>query len=171
VRSDPQSRALPRDVAILLQPRDDLRHALLDGFLTRLAVHLGSERRLVGVVNAGEALDLPGACLLVEALHVAGFADLDRGVRVHLHEAPDERSCLVAYGAVGGDGRRDRDSTVPRDEIRDEGDPADVDVAIFLREAQTLREVLAHDVAVQDLRPNAAPRELTRDLLRDGALA
>ena len=36
-------------------------------------------------------------------------------------------------------------------EIGDEGDPADVGVAVLLREAEPLGEVLAHDVAVEDL--------------------
>ena len=62
-------------------------------------VELGRERLLVGIGDAGEALDLAGAGLLVEPLDVAALALLDGGAHMDLNEAPaHDRARLVACG-------------------------------------------------------------------------
>src|SRR4051794_40664544 len=60
-----------QDVPPLDQLVDDRVGALLDRELAGVDRDLGVERRLVGVVDAGEPLDLAGAGLGVEALDVA----------------------------------------------------------------------------------------------------
>src|SRR5829696_4638829 len=81
---------------------------LLGRLRLRLERQLGGERLLVRVGDPGESLDLARAGALVEALHVAALALVDRGAHVHLHEALAHSSAgLVAGGAVGGDGRHE----------------------------------------------------------------
>src|SRR5215208_3242454 len=61
---------------------------------------LAGERFLVGVRDAGEGLDLARPGALVEALHVAALALVDRRSDVHLHEPLAHASAgLVARGA------------------------------------------------------------------------
>ena len=71
--------------------RDDGLRALL----RRLALGVDDDLRvlglLIGVVDAGEALDLAGERLLVEAVHVAARALLEGGADVDL----DERAVLL----------------------------------------------------------------------------
>ena len=72
--------------------------------------------------------------------------------------------------------RRDRgadgDAAVLGDFRRDVADAADVDVAVLLREAELAREVLAHQVAVEDRdRPAAELEQLREQHVGDRALA
>ena len=60
---------------------------LLGRFVLGIEHELGVERRLVRIGDARELLDLAREGLLVEALHVALGADLDRGLDEHLDEA------------------------------------------------------------------------------------
>ncbi len=69
--------------------------------------------------------------------------DLDEVVAAH------QVAHVVAGGAVGADGRADHRAAVAHDLRRHVADAADVDVAVFLAEAQTLGQVRAHHVAVQ----------------------
>ena len=50
------------------------------------------ERRFVRIVDSGEALELAGAGLLVEALRIALLADVDRRVAEDLDEVPSPAS-------------------------------------------------------------------------------
>ena len=67
---------------------DDLR-ALLGSLRLGVDHDLGALRRLVRVVDAGEALDLAGEGLRVETVDVAPRALLDRRVDVDLDEGPE----------------------------------------------------------------------------------
>src|SRR6266481_9114551 len=108
--------------------------------------------RLVGAVDAGEALQGTGPSLGVETLDVAVLADLQRGRDVDLEEVvAHQPPHLVAHGAVGGDRRGDDLHPIASEQLGHEADPTDVDVAVLLGEAETLGEVLPHDVAVQQL--------------------
>src|SRR3712207_2506568 len=61
-----------RDQPLALhQTRQDLLGRLLGRELGGVDADLGALRRLVGAVDAGEVLQLPGPGLPVEALHVA----------------------------------------------------------------------------------------------------
>ena len=135
--------------AELLQPGEDRGQALGRPLAVGVDHDLGRERGLVGVVDAGEALDLAGEGPGVQALHVPLLEDTDRAVAVHLAEAPDGTPLLVPDRSVGADGGRDGAGAGAREELGDEADAADVGVPVLAGEAEALREVGAHLVAVE----------------------
>ena len=61
-------------------------NALIDRELLGVECELGVDGRLVGRVDAGEVLNEAGARLLVESLHVALLAQLERRLDVYLDE-------------------------------------------------------------------------------------
>ena len=75
-----------------------------------------------------------------------------------LDEVVDPAAHLVAHRPVRRDRGGHRDDAVAGEQARDAPDAADVGVAVLLREAEPLREVLAHLVAVEQLDPVAASR-------------
>ena len=82
-----------------------------------------------------------------------GLAGLERRRDVDLDESPDRfdgLSQLAPGGRVGRDGRANRDAAVSRDLGRDETDAAQVDLPVLVGEAELAREVLAHDVSVEE---------------------
>ena len=135
----------------------------------------GARRLLVRVADPGELRDLPRARLRVQALHVAPLALLHRRRDVDLDEHAvgglDERARLPARLRVRRDGGDDDGRAVPRQPRGDPADALDVRVAVLLREAEPLREVRAHDVAVELLDEQASPLQLGRDEIRDRRLA
>src|SRR5919108_3319612 len=166
------SQAGGRDQASLLQIVEDLLRGLLRGLGFGVDHQLRIRRRLVGVGDAGELLDLPGPGLRIEALDVAPLALLHRGLDVRLDEAAVHlRSRLVPDLAIRRDRSRDHGNLVARQQIGDESHPADVRVPVLLREPEPLGEVLANDVAVEDLELRAAPPQLPDQQVRDRRLA
>ena len=113
--------------------------------------HLGGVGRLVGVAHAGELRDLAGERLLVEALRVAADALLERRRDVDLDEVADGLARRLARRLVRRDGRDEHGHAVAREQVRDEGDARDVEVAVLAREAEALREMRADEVAVEEL--------------------
>src|SRR5205807_1932344 len=69
------------------------------------------------------------------------------------------------------DGGGDDLYPIAGEQLGDEADPPDVDVAVLLREAETLGQVLPHDVAIEQLDALAPGLEGRRKRLGDGALA
>ena len=93
------------------------RARLLGLVLLGVDHELRRRRRLVGVVDSGEALDLAGERLRVEALDVASRALLDRRRDVHLDERPallDHRARLLPRLLVGRDRGGEHGGAVPR---------------------------------------------------------
>src|SRR5262249_10332868 len=95
-----------------------------------------------------------------------------------LHEHLDERAPLLDQLAglrtcllVRRDRRCDDGAALTRQPGRDPADPLDVRVAVLLREAEALRQVLADVVAVQVLDDQAALVELGPDDVRDRRLS
>src|SRR4051812_16319463 len=192
-RVAPNPSSLRGDGAPLLAsvlPAADLRERGADETLLdevreyRLGVLLGRARdcvqrklrvvrRLVRVVDAREVLYLPLARLPVHALHVARLAHVERRVDEDFDEAvaADQRAALVARRAVRADGRAKNGAAVPRDLRRDEAYAAYVRVAVFLAEAQPLREVRAYHVAVKHRDSPAVLQELDRENLGGRRLA
>ena len=83
---------------------------------------------------------------------------------------------VLAYGAAGGgvgrDGRTDRDTTVLGDLGGHVADAADVEVAVLFREAEFGRQVLAHDVTVQEgYRTATHFHQLDHERICDGRFA
>src|SRR3954464_2717903 len=98
-----------------------------------MADDLGILRRLVGIGDTGELLDLALERLLVETLDVALGASFDRSLDVDLDEAlADLLARLVADLPVGGNRGGDHRDSVARQQVGDEGDPADVAAPILL---------------------------------------
>src|SRR5439155_13698889 len=89
----------------LLEMGEHLPGALFDRLGVGAEGELGLEGRLVGRRDAGELGDLRRARLLVEPLHVALLAHLERAVDQHLDEVAGlhDGAHLVAVGAVGRD--------------------------------------------------------------------
>lgn len=88
----------------------EVGHDLL-GVLFRRALravnnYLGTDRRLVRIINTSEVFDLAGAREPVHAFRVARFADLERRINEDLDEtiAADQRAALVARCSVRADG-------------------------------------------------------------------
>ena len=149
----------------------------LSAFLRRLALGVDDDLRvlglLIGVVDAGEALDLAGEGLFVEALHVAARALLDGGADEDLDERAlllDQLARLSPRLLVRGDGRADDGGAVADEPRGDPADALDVRVAILLRESETLGQARAHRVAVEVLDDRAALVELGADEVRDRRL-
>ena len=131
-------------------------------------------RRLVRIVDPGEALDLSGERLRIEPVHVATSAFVERRADVDLDERAvllDERASVRPCLLVGRDRRDDDGAAVSRDARCNPAEPLDVRVAILLREAEPLREVRAHRVAVEVLDDEAAAIHLRADVMRDRRLA
>ncbi len=127
-----------------------------------------------GSSTPGEALDLSGERLRIEAVHVATRALVERRADVDLDERAvllDERASVRPRLLVGRDRRDDDGAAVSRDARRHPAEPLDVRVAILLREAEALREVRAHRVAVEVLDDEAAAIHLRADVVRDRRLA
>ena len=78
---------------------------------------------------------------------------------------------LVAHRAVGRDGRGNRHDAVARQQPRDVADAPDVRIPVFLAEAQALRKILAHHVAIQHFDFSARLAQTLFNNGRDGALA
>src|SRR5689334_2954024 len=147
-------------------------------------------RRLVGVVDPGESLDLTGPGFLVEPFWIALLANLNRGVDEDLLEI------TVVQGGPNGvtitnvradEGRQSNDARLA-EQLRDRADPANVLLAILGGKSQTepLRklgpvalfeqfragiEPIADIVSVQQKAANAPLIELLLDDVGHRALA
>ena len=149
-----------------------------DGLLRRerdrVRNYLGVVGVLVRVVDARKMRDLARERLRVEALDVPARALFERRLDPDLDERPlflDERPDAPSRRVVGRN-RRDHDSRpVTRQPGGDPADPLDVRVSVLVREAEALREMRAHHVAVEHLDVRAAPLELRREGATDRRLA
>src|SRR5260370_2937940 len=110
------------------------------------------DRRIVRIGDGGEFLDDAGTSLGVQALAVALFADFDRGGSV-THNKPAERFNHLphrfASRLIRSDRGADRDAAILGDLGSNVANPADIDVAMLLGESEFARQVLAHQVAIE----------------------
>ena len=69
--------------------------------------YFGAKRRLVGIINAGEAFDLTSAGLRIKTLGVPPFSNGKRRMHMHFNEwntsGQVARAHAVAIGAVRAD--------------------------------------------------------------------
>src|SRR5262245_38261830 len=121
------------DDSLSLQVCQDVPRALLDASLARVDRELGLEWRLVRCRDAGELLDLAGARLLVEPLHVALLAHLDGTVDEYLDEVarPQKAADLIAVRPVRRDEGRKRHEAGVGEELRHLADAAAVRGAVL----------------------------------------
>ena len=131
---------------------------------------LGRRRGLVGIVDAGEAGDLAGPRLGVEALGVALLALLDGRVDEDLDERDAVRVVRgagpVAAGPVRADERDDGHDAGVGEQPGDLAGPADVLVAVGGGEAEVGVEAVAQVVPVEPV--GRASRGHQQPLERDG---
>ena len=119
----------------------------------RVDGELGVGGLLVRIGDAGELADQPGAGLGVEALAITRLAHLERGGDVDEDEPAgvlDHGSHVAPHAVVRSDRRADGDAPGAGDLGGDESDAADVQVAVLAREAELGREVVAHQIAVEE---------------------
>ncbi len=129
---------------------------------------------LVGAVDAGEVLQLAGAGLLVEALHVARLGHRQRRVDEDLDElavAPAARA-PCRRSARNGEMKRDQHDQAGVDhQLGDLGDAADVLDPVVVGEAQVLVEAVADVVAVEQVGVAAVGVQPLLHQVGDGRLA
>lgn len=124
-----------------------LLHCLPVGFYDQF----GMQWLFVGIINTGEALDLALLCKLVEAFDIALAADFDGGLDVDFNEMTDMGARPISGLAVGGNGGGDAGHSVACKQATHEGNALDVGITIFPAETQSLAEVGAYVIAIQDL--------------------
>lgn len=117
------------EVALVVEPVNNLGDTLLDRLLVGLDGDLGVLGGLVRGRDASELLDLTGAGLLVEALGVTLLGDLEGHVDVDLDKGDGLVAVLgglgvqlagdVAVGLVGGDEGGDGDGGGVGEELGD----------------------------------------------------
>ena len=125
-------------------------HGGAHGLLLEVDDQVGLGGGLVRVVDAGEALDLAGASLLVDATLVRLLAVLERGCDVHeveVAELLDELTSALAVVLVGSDGGRDDGGSRAGQLAGDEGNALDVLAAVLAAEAELGRELVADSLA------------------------
>ena len=96
-----------------------------------------------------ELADLALDGLFVQPLDVAIRHHFERALHIDLDEIVVVRTNFVSHCAIGRNRRRDGDYAVTGKKAAHETDPANVDVAIFLAEAEALRQVFAYRIAIQ----------------------
>src|SRR6185369_5273070 len=101
-----------------------------------VADHFGMEGRLVRIVHAGEALDLPRLRLLVKTFDVSLGANLDRTARVNFHEILNDPAVVIPGFAVGRNDRGDGGAPVTAEDFATETHSFDVLVPVFSAESQ-----------------------------------
>ena len=156
-----------------------LGHALGGVVFTVLVEDLHGDLRvlggLVGVVDAGEALDEARAGLDVQPLGVALLADLNGDVHEHLDEVGVARRVDVAGQLavlhVRRDERHDGDDAGVREQLGHFGHAADVLRAVLGGEPHVAVEPGADVVAVQHVAELAGVHERALQRVRHGALA
>src|SRR5208283_1887107 len=147
------------DETLALEVQKDGLRRFLGAQLDGVNHDFGIGGRLVRIRDASEFLDDAGASLGVQAFAVALFTDFERSSAVHQYKAADRLNQLpdvLAGRLIRSDGSANRDSAVFGDFRSDVADAANVDVAVLLGKAELRRQMLAHQIAVQQGNGTAA---------------
>src|SRR6185503_8650515 len=112
------------------------------------------KRRLIRVIDTGKVLDLTPARLGIDALGVTEFAQFERRIDKNLDELITSHHVphVIARGPVGAYRGAHGYSSMSHNFGRHKSDAPDIDVPIFLTEAQSSGKVRAHHVAIQQRR-------------------
>src|ERR1700737_1366196 len=155
--------------------QDDLLRGFFGEQLGSIHDNFGVRRRLVRIGDPGKLLDDSRPCFGIQALAVALLTNLQGGGQVHENEASpglDHLPDLPADGVVRGDRSTDGDAAVLGDLGGDVADPADINVAVLLGEAQLRSTLLANQVAVEGgYGTSAHLQELSEQDVGDGGLS
>src|SRR5262249_37278303 len=113
----------------------------------------------VRIRNSGEVRQLAGERSSVQSLNVSFDQSVQLRMDVHLDKGHAIFGCEIANFLSGlpvrGNRRGNRNHSITRQEARDVSDPPNVRVPILLRKAESLRQVSAHFIAIQQLQWNA----------------
>jgi hypothetical protein len=120
-----------------------------------IALDCGCERRFVGIVNSGKALNLARTRPLIKALRIAAFANRQRSVYIDLYEIFNRSPRFLASRTIWRDCCHQRDDPVSSEQTRDERNSAYIFVSIFFAETQIAIEVFSQFVCIDELRANA----------------
>src|SRR6185369_17538699 len=118
--------------------------------------------RFVRIVDPGETLDLSRDDPSVESFDITALQDFDRALAIDLAEAACRAPLLFADLPIGADSRSDCAAAGASHELGDETDPPDIDVAVFARVSEPLREEGPDVIPVERLDMHAALRDLGR---------
>jgi len=122
------------EVAKFLEPVEDSSDALLDGFPVGFDDQFGMEWLFVGIIDAGEALDLALVGQLIEALHIALATDLDGTLYIDFNEVADVTARPVSGLPIGRDSGGDARDAVAREQATHKRNALDVGITVFLAE-------------------------------------
>ncbi len=161
------------DLPGLFQYLADLDGGLLWRTLGGVDHQFGLLGRLVGIVDAGKALDLSGAGFFVEPLGIALFTNRQGRVAENLEEVarPHRLPSDVAIFQIGADERGEGNDSGIHKQLAHLADAADVFLAIFGTEAQILVQAVANVVAVQHISQVATLNQGVLQGVCNGALA
>ena len=146
-------------------------------FFDALGVGVEDEFRLLGrlvrVVDTGEAFDLTGAGLFVQAFRVACLARFERCLDVYFDELAhrNQLANVVAVLAIGRNERGRRQDAGIGHQSCDLADAADILGSVLGREAEILVEAMAHVVAIEQVGVDPHLVQLVLHRVGDGALA
>lgn len=133
--------------------------------------YLTVRRRFVRIVDAGEPFDFAGACELVEAFGVPGFAHLKRHVQEHLYKRVlgQQIATRASVASVGRYEAGDADEASVGEQLRYFPYSADVLGAVLCSEAQVPVQPVPEVVAVEDVRQVASAVQLAAQRARERA--
>ena len=144
---------------------------LIDRLRPAVDDHVRGVGRLVRIGDTGEVIDLAGQRFLVQTLDVALGEHVDRAAHVDLDKATDPPAHFSPRVRVRRDRCGDGDDAVAGQQLGNEPDATDVDVAVFLAEAEAGTQCLTDFVAVEHLDIQAALAQLGCDALSDRRFA
>jgi hypothetical protein len=169
------------EVALLVEPLNNLSNTLLDRVLVGLDGDLSLLGLLVRSRDTSEILDLASASLLVETLGVTLLSNLERHVNVDLNEGDGLVTALgslfvkitgnLAIRSVGRDEGGDGDGGGVSEELGNLGDTANVLVAVGLGESKVLVKAETDVVAVETVGGDAKVKEMLLESSGNGGLA
>src|SRR5262249_14344689 len=151
---------------------DDPARVVVGGAVSRGQAERRVERRLVGIVDPGELLELAAPSPGVESLRVALLAHLERRVDERLDERrlADHLAHELARGPIRTHGGAHGYAAVADDLCGYEPDPQDVGVPVLSAEPKALREVGPDDVAIEHGDPAASLHQQHDEYVRDRGL-
>jgi hypothetical protein len=126
------------------------------------------QRRLVGIIDAGHAVEFSRSRSPIETLSVTFFANFERGVHVDFYEPFDAAARFLSGLAIGRNGRDQYDNSVSRQKVGDKGDATNVLVSIMLCEAEVVTKIPADLVPVEQLDSKTLAAQALIHGLRDG---
>src|SRR5215469_5897357 len=173
-RSSLRRPSIHADKPFPLEMQNDLLRRFLGRQVGRVDRYLRIGRRFVRIGDSGELLNHAGACLGIQPLAIALFADFNRSRHVHQDESAigiDQLSHVLAGGVIRRNRRTDCNSAVFGDLRGNIADPPDVDITMFFRESQLRRQVFAHQIAIEQRnRTSTHFQEFRQQHIGDGRL-